>query len=60
MAKAPSKTEVQKTLEQSRRAVVAKREAQKKQGKDFVELGQGVMPETVWKSLPGKKAEQDG
>lgn len=57
MAQVPDEKQVRKNLEQSDRAVKRKLELQKAQGKDFVNHGQGVMPEAVWKSLPGRKLE---
>ena len=59
MAKVPTESQVKKALEASEKADAKKLESQKKQGKGFVNLGQGVMPEKVWQNLPGKKA-QDG
>lgn len=60
MAQVPSEKEVKQTLEQSKKLEEDKRQAQKKQGKDFVNQGQGVMPEKVWQNLPGKKAKDNG
>lgn len=60
MAQAPSDQELEQTLQQSEIEENAKREAQKKEGKDFVNSGQGVMPEEVWQKLPGKKADPNG
>lgn len=55
MANVPSEQEVKTTLEESQKAEQAKLEAQKAEGKDFVNNGQGVMPEDVWQGLPGKQ-----
>lgn len=55
MANVPSSDKVQKLKRQSRDADRRKARAQKKQGKEFVNNGQGVMPETVWQNLPGKQ-----
>lgn len=54
MAQAPTEKEVDKLLEQSQKADDKKVASQEKQGKDFVNNGQGVIPEAVWKNLPGK------
>lgn len=55
MASVPNEQEVNKTLEEATKADQAKLEAQKAEGKDFVNNGQGVMPEDVWQGLPGKQ-----
>lgn len=57
MAHAPSKEQVSQLHKQSRDADSKKRRTQKKQGKDFINHGQGVMPERVWQDRPGKKTE---
>lgn len=55
MANVPSEKEVKTTLEESQKAEQEKLEAQKAEGKEFVNNGQGVMPEDVWQGLPGKQ-----
>jgi len=60
MASAPDKTIIKKTLRQSKGAVARKLAAQEKEGKTFEEHGQGVIPEAVWKNLPGKTEAQNG
>ena len=55
MANVPSEQEVKTTLEEAEKADQAKLEAQKQEGKDFVNNGQGVIPEDVWHGLPGKQ-----
>jgi len=53
--------QVSKLKQQSSDAERKKKLAQEKQGKDFINNGQGVIPETVWQNLPGKKeGEQNG
>ena len=54
MAQIPTEKEVEKLLEQSQKAEDKKLASQKKQGKTFVNNGQGVIPEPIWKNLPGK------
>lgn len=54
MANIPTDKEVEKLLKQSKKEEEKKLESQQKQGKDFVNNGQGVIPEPVWKNLPGK------
>lgn len=54
MAKAPTEAEIEKLLEKSRKADEKKQASQEKQGKEFVNNGQGVIPEEVWKNLPGR------
>jgi len=61
MANVPTDQEVAKLKRQSREAERKKALTQKKQGKGFVNNGQGVMPEAVWQNLPGKQeGSQDG
>lgn len=55
MANIPKESEVKKLLEQSEKADDKKTVSQEKQDKDFINSGQGVIPETVWQNLPGKK-----
>lgn len=55
MANVPSEQDVKTTLEEAQKAEQEKLEAQKAEGKDFVNNGQGVMPEDVWQNLPGKQ-----
>jgi len=54
MANVPTKAEIKKLQEQSQKADDKKQASQEKQGKDFVNNGQGNIPETIWKALPGK------
>ena len=54
MANIPTDAEVKKLLEQAQNAEDKKIASQEKQGKEFVNNGQGVIPEAVWKNLPGK------
>lgn len=55
MAKPATTKEAERLLEQSRLAEEAKLKSQKEKGKDFVNYGQGVIPERVWQNLPGKE-----
>lgn len=55
MATVPSEEEIKSTQAETAQAEAEKLEAQKAEGKDFVNNGQGVMPEEVWQNLPGKK-----
>ena len=59
MAQVPTNEYVGKIRKQSRDADSRKRRAQKKQGKGFINHGQGVIHEAVWQNLPGKKAKGD-
>ena len=54
MANIPTEAEVKKLQEQSKKAAEKKVTSQEKLGKEFVDNGQGVIPETVWTQLPGK------
>lgn len=61
MAIVPTSEKTSKLKRQSRDADRRKILAQKKQGKQFENKGQGVIPEAVWQNLPGKKeGEQNG
>lgn len=57
MAQIPSNSDVAKLQKQSERAEKKKLALQEKQGKGFENHGQGVIPEAVWKNLPGKKLD---
>lgn len=59
MAKVPTEKEVAKLLEQTAAKDEKKLASQQAQGKDFVNNGQGVIPESVWKNLPGKQLDDD-
>lgn len=54
MAFTPKEKEVKKLQDQSLKAEDKKVATQAKLDKEFVNSGQGVIPETVWKELPGK------
>lgn len=54
MAQLPTDAEVKETLDVSKSDDEAKLKAQEAEGKTFENNGQGVMPEEVWKNLPGK------
>ena len=55
MANIPSTEEVEKLKLQTQKEFEDKLESQKQLGKDFVLTGAGVIPEEVWKNLPGKQ-----
>jgi len=57
MAYAPNEEETKKLQKESLEAEKKKRVAQSKQGKDFVNNGQGVIPEEIWTNLPGKQED---
>ncbi len=59
MAQVPSTDEVRELQDQTAREEAEKLQAQQAQGKDFVNHGQGVIPEDIWRNLPGKKLEND-
>ena len=54
MARGLSESKAKKLQKAAAKAEAKKLESQKKQGKGFVNLGQGIIPESVWKNLPGK------
>lgn len=54
MAKTPTEKEVEKLIAKSESQYNQKKAAQAKQGKKFVNDGQGVIPENIWKKLAGK------
>lgn len=55
MANIPSIEEVEKLKLETEKEFQDKLESQKQLGKDFVLTGAGVIPEEIWKSLPGKQ-----
>jgi len=57
MANVPTEAEIKKLQEQAEKADEKKKASQAKQNKGFVNNGQGVIPEAVWKELPGKVSE---
>lgn len=58
MASIPTNNKVERFQLQTEKAIQKKKASQKRQGKSF-DLpeggGPGVIPERVWKNLPGKK-----
>ena len=54
MAKTPTEAKMKKMAEMNYSAIARKVASQKKAGKEFVENGQGVVPESVWTTLKGK------
>jgi hypothetical protein len=59
MANAPTEKEVEKIIAKATIQDEKKIASQALQGKEFVNHGQGVIPESVWKNLPGKKLDDD-
>lgn len=59
MAEAPTAKEVKELLRQSKEADEAKQKSQQEIGKDFIDNGQGVIPEDIWQNLPGKKETEE-
>lgn len=57
MATVPTEAEIKKLQEQAEAKEAKKLASQEAQGKDFVNNGQGVIPEAYWKTLPGKVEE---
>lgn len=57
MAYAPTEEETKALRKESIEAEKRKRVAQSKQGKEFVNNGQGVIPEEIWTTLPGKQED---
>lgn len=55
MAKAPTKAQVVRLRATTMLKEAVKKVQQKRQGRDFVNNGQGVIPEKVWKNLQGRK-----
>lgn len=51
MAQLPSDTEVKKLKKTSEAEEERKRRSQARQGKEFVNHGQGVIPEPVWQRI---------
>lgn len=59
MAYAPTEEEAKELLAQTIAQDDKKFASQEKQGKGFVNEGQGVIPESIWKTLPGKTIEDE-
>jgi len=55
MAQAPTQEQVDKLKAETQAAIDKKIISQQKLGKDFVPTGAGVIPEKIWKNLPGKQ-----
>lgn len=55
MAQIPTKEQVDQIKAETQAAIAQKIIDQKKLGKDFVPTGAGVIPEEIWKNLPGKQ-----
>lgn len=51
MAQLPTERETKQLKKASEAADERKRRSQAKQGKEFVNHGQGVIPESVWKRI---------
>lgn len=59
MAIVPSSDEVRDLQAKSAGEENEKARAQREQNKDFVNHGQGVIPEEIWQNLPGKKIDNE-
>jgi len=61
MARIPTPEEIAEAQRETRKKINDKRSKQVAQGKDFVipedNHGAGVVPEAIWKNLPGKKLD---
>lgn len=55
MAQIPTQEEIDKLKSETQAAIDKKIIAQQKLGKDFIPTGAGVIPEKIWKNLPGKQ-----
>ena len=55
MARIPTLKEVEKLRAETQAAIDKKIKSQAKLGKDFVPTRAGVIPEAIWKNLPGKQ-----
>lgn len=55
MANIPTQEQIDKLKAETQAAIDEKILSQKEQGKDFVPTGAGVIPEHIWKNLPGKQ-----
>lgn len=55
MAQIPNGRKVKKLLKKSTREDYKKSKSQIRQGKAFINHGQGNIPEKIWKNLPGKR-----
>lgn len=56
MAQIPTKRESDRIVTKATAEDEKKLASQEKKSKTFVNNGQGVIPEAVWKNLPGKAA----
>ena len=59
MANLPSNDEIRALQAQSAGEENAKVRSQLEENKTFENHGQGVIPEEVWRNLPGKKADSE-
>lgn len=59
MAHVPSNDEIREHQAQAAREENDKFREQQAQNKGFVNHGQGVIPEDVWTTLPGKKIDNE-
>lgn len=64
MARTLTQQEIELLQSKTIEAIEKKRKAQAKQGKDFIVDSEGhhsgVIPEKIWKNLPGKKDQDNG
>ncbi len=59
MANIPTEKQIEKLIAKSDSQDKQKTISQEKQGKVFVNNGQGVIPEAIWKNLPGKSIDDE-
>lgn len=59
MATTPSSDEVRDLQAQSASEENEKARTQREQNKEFVNNGQGVIPEHIWTNLPGKNIDNE-
>lgn len=55
MANIPTQEQIDKLKAATQAEIDAKIISQKELGKDFIPTGAGVIPEEIWKNLPGKQ-----
>lgn len=59
MAQLPSNDDIRALQAQSAAEENEKFRSQREQNKPFENHGQGVIPEEIWRNLPGKQAETE-
>lgn len=58
MAYVPTEKQIEDQVAKAEAKEAKKLASQEAQGKDFINNGQGVIPEAYWKTLPGKTEEK--